>query len=77
MPVLRTQEAMRLMPVLTDGTNRTAGRDMRVGPHHIPAGTMVWVPFGAVFASPRCWERADEYLPVRRSRLAAAHAPVR
>ena len=41
--VLLPQEAMRLMPVLTDGTNRTAGRDMRIGPHRIPAGTMVWV----------------------------------
>ena len=62
------------MPVLTDGTNRTARRSMRLGPHRIPAGTMVWVPFGATFASPHCWERADEYLPVRR-RLAAVRAP--
>lgn len=64
---------MRLMPVLTDGTNRTASRDARIGPHRIPAGTMVWVPFGAAFASPHCWERAEEYLPARR-RLAAVRA---
>ena len=53
------------MPVLTDGTNRTARREAQLGPHRIPAGTMVWVPFGATFAGARSWNRAGEYLPVR------------
>ncbi len=56
------------MPVLTDGTNRTTRAALQLGPHAIPAGTMVWVPFGATFASARAWERADEYLPARPPR---------
>ncbi|KAK9846641.1 hypothetical protein WJX81_008242 [Elliptochloris bilobata] len=59
------KEAMRLMPVLTDGTNRTTLRATQLGVHSIPAGTMVWVPFGATFASPQSWERPGEYLPER------------
>jgi len=55
------------MPVLTDGTNRTTRTPLQLGPHAIPAGTMVWVPFGATFGSARSWERADEYLPARPS----------
>ena len=59
---------MRLMPVLTDGTNRTTRTPLQLGPHAIPASTMVWVPFGATFGSARSWERPDEYLPARAPR---------
>lgn len=54
-----------MLPVLADGTNRTTVRDMRLGPHLIPRGTMVWVPLKATFNSPHLWDRPDQFIPVR------------
>ena len=54
-----------MLPVLSDGTNRTTLRDTWLGPHLIPRGTMVWVPLKATFNSPHLWHRPDQYIPVR------------
>lgn len=59
------QEAMRMYPVTCDGTNRIATRDVRLGGHFIPKGTMVWLPFSAMFNSPHNFEQPDRYMPVR------------
>ena len=58
------QEAMRMLPVLADGTNRTTTADTRLGPYTIPKGTMVWVPLMGLFNSPRNWADPDKYMPV-------------
>lgn len=55
---------MRLLPVLSDGTNRTAKHDIILGGHHIPKGTMIWIPFNALFNSPHNWEAPGRYWPV-------------
>ena len=60
------QEAMRMLPVLGDGTNRTTQRDMVIGNYNIPKGTMVWIPFNAVFNSSHNWREPDRYWPVSR-----------
>ena len=58
------QEAMRMLPVLADGTNRTTTADIRLGSYTIPKGTMVWVPLMGLFNSPRNWADPDKYMPV-------------
>ncbi len=58
------QEAMRMLPVLADGTNRTTTADTRLGPYTIPKGTRVWVPLMGLFNSPRNWADPDKYMPV-------------
>lgn len=63
------QEAMRMLPVLADGTNRTTTSDSRLGPYLIPRGTMVWVPLKGLFNSPHNWPDPDTYKPVRSSTL--------
>ncbi|KAK9826059.1 hypothetical protein WJX74_008792 [Apatococcus lobatus] len=59
------KESMRLLPVLTGGTNRTTAKPTRIGPVTVPAGTMVWIPFSALFNSPHNWEAPDVYDPDR------------
>ncbi|CAK0783590.1 hypothetical protein CVIRNUC_006789 [Coccomyxa viridis] len=59
------KEAMRMLPVLADGTNRTTTADTRLGPYTIPKGTMVWVPLMGLFNSPRNWADPDKYMPDR------------
>lgn len=58
------QEAMRMLPVLADGTNRTTTSDVKLGPHLIPKGTMVWVPLKGLFNSPHNWANPEQYTPV-------------
>lgn len=57
-----------MLPVLTGGTNRTTVKPTRIGPVTVPAGTMVWIPFSALFNSPHNWEAPDVYNPVRTCR---------
>jgi len=66
-PKFSLQEAMRLYPVTGDGTNRITTKDIMLGQYLIPKGTMVWVPFSAMFNSPHNFSRVDEYVPVRYS----------
>ena len=54
-----------MLPVLADGTNRTTASDVRLGPHLIPKGTMVWVPLKGLFNSPHNWADPEQYNPVR------------
>lgn len=42
------QEAMRVRPVAATGSTRYTKRDMTVGGHFVPKGSMVDVPFYAV-----------------------------
>ena len=58
------QEAMRMLPVLADGTNRTTHKDVIVGGYRIPKNTMIWIPFAALFNSPANWEEPERYWPV-------------
>ena len=53
-----------MMPVLSDGSNRTAQQDLRLGGHTIPKGTMVWLFFNSLFNSARNWEEPAAYRPV-------------
>lgn len=62
---IRVQEAMRMLPVLGNGTNRTTTRDMLIGGYHIPRDTMVWIPLYSIFNSPHYWEHPERYWPVR------------
>ena len=59
------QESMRMLPVLTGGTNRTTSKPIKLGSLIVPAGTMVWIPFSALFNSPHNWEAPEKYDPVR------------
>ena len=54
-----------MLPVLGDGTNRTTQQDIRIGNYEIPKDTMVWIPFNAVFNSPRNWQQPERYWPVQ------------
>lgn len=67
------QEAMRMYPVTADGTNRIATKDLRLGRFMVPKGTMVWIPFSAMFNSPHNFPQPDSYIPVRRL---IAHNPL-
>ncbi|KAK9807492.1 hypothetical protein WJX72_000759 [[Myrmecia] bisecta] len=69
-----TKESMRMLPVLTDGTNRTTDKDMLLGGHLIPAGTMIWIPFNALFNSPHNWDQPMVYRPERWSEPGAEYA---
>lgn len=44
------QEAMRVRPVAATGSTRYTKRDMVIGGHFLPKGSMVDVPFYAVSA---------------------------
>ena len=66
-----------MLPVLADGTNRTTTRDIQLGAHLIPKGTMVWVPLKGTFNSPHNWDRPNEYLPVSRAQPWHRHAKLR
>ena len=57
-------EARRMLPVLTDGSNRTAQQDVTLGGHDIPKGTMVWLFFNGLFNSTATWGDPDVYRPV-------------
>ena len=50
-----------MLPVLADGTNRTTTSDIKLGPHLIPKGTMVWVPLMGLFNSPHNWVDPGQY----------------
>lgn len=52
-----------MLPVLADGTNRTTTSDVKLGPHLIPKGTMVWVPLKGLFNSPHNWADPEQYTP--------------
>ena len=45
---MRLQEAMRVRPVAATGSTRYTKRDLVLGGHFLPKGTMVDVPFYAV-----------------------------
>ena len=53
-----------MLPVLADGTNRTTTSDVKLGPHLIPKGTMVWIPLKGLFNSPHNWADPKQYSPV-------------
>ena len=54
-----------MLPVLTDGSNRTAQQDVMLGGYQIPRGTMVWLFFSGIFNSAKVWGDPDVYRPVR------------
>ena len=53
-----------MLPVLSDGSNRTAQQDVWLGGHLIPKGTMVWLFFNGMFNSSRNWDNPASYCPV-------------
>ena len=59
------QETMRLYPVISSGTLRTAQRDFELGGQLIPAGVTVITPFQAAFTHPQLFEDPDSFKPVR------------
>lgn len=62
---LPDQEAMRVRPVASTGTTRYTKRDMRLGGHLVPKGTLLDVPFDAVHHFPGNWADPDAFTPVR------------
>jgi cytochrome P450 len=62
--VAATKEAMRMLPVVSV-MGRVAGRDMRVGPYMVPAGTVVGTPLFAIQNTIHNWERPEEFMPER------------
>ena len=64
-----------MLPVLTDGSNRTAQQDVVLGGHRIPKGTMVWLFFNGLFNSTATWGNPDAYCPVRALALAPVAVP--
>lgn len=60
------QEAMRVRPVASTGTTRLARKDLLLGGHLIPAGTMLMVPFDGVHHYAGNWpNQPDAFIPVR------------
>ena len=57
------QEAMRVRPVAATGSTRYTKRDMVIGGHFLPKGSMVDVPFYAVSAHPSSTGRCKQSLP--------------
>lgn len=53
-----------MLPVLTDGSNRTAQQDMLLGGHLILKGTMIWLFFNGVFNCACNWDSPASYRPV-------------
>ena len=53
-----------MLPVLSDGSNRTAQQDVRLGGRLIPKGTMIWLFFNGMFNSSRNWDSPASYRPV-------------
>eukprot|EP00884_Botryococcus_braunii_P019666 jgi/Botrbrau1/6383/Bobra.49_1s0001.1 len=59
------KEAMRLLPVVSDGTLRMSKQDVVLGGKYtIPAGTTIMVPFYSIFRDPNVWKDPDLYIPV-------------
>ena len=54
-----------MLPVLTDGSNRTAQQDVVLVGHLVPKGTMVWLFFNGLFNSTASWGDPAVYRPVR------------
>ena len=63
-----------MLPVLTDGSNRTAQQDVVLGGHRIPKGTMVWLFFNGLFNSTASWGDPAVYRPVRAPHCCCFHA---
>lgn len=62
------KEAMRCKPVASSGTTRRTKRDLIVGGHLVPAGSIVLAPFDAVHHLPQNWpDDPDLFLPERWS----------
>jgi len=60
------KEAMRCKPVASSGTTRRVKRDLVVGGHLVPAGSVVLAPFDAVHHLPQHWpDNPDEFRPER------------
>jgi cytochrome P450 len=59
---------MRVRPVASTGTTRYAKRDMLLGGHYVPAGTLLLVPFDAVHHFEANWpQHPDDFIPVRET----------
>ncbi|KAK9811231.1 hypothetical protein WJX72_000390 [[Myrmecia] bisecta] len=60
------KESMRMLPATADGTVHVCkAGDRRLGPHLIPQGVPVWVPFYAVQNSSTLWDKPHEFIPER------------
>ncbi|KAK9825238.1 hypothetical protein WJX74_002715 [Apatococcus lobatus] len=59
------KESLRMYTVAAGGTIRTLGKPLRLGPHDIPAGTIVQVPFHGIHRNPAVWDQPDDFLPDR------------
>lgn len=56
---------MRVRPVASTGVSRYTKRDMVLGGHYVPAGTLLDVPFDAVHHFPGNWPQdPDAFIPV-------------
>jgi cytochrome P450 len=65
---------MRVRPVASTGTTRRTRRDMSLGGHFVPRGTLVIVPFDAVHHHPSNWADPDAFQPVCGAPAACLHA---
>ena len=54
-----------MKPVASTGTTRISKRDLRFGPHTIPAGTLIICPFDAIHHNKANWDDPDTFKPVR------------
>ena len=55
---------MRVRPISSTGTMRYARRNMRLGGHLVPEGTLITVPYDAVHHHPDNWADPDAFIPV-------------
>lgn len=70
------KEAMRCKPVASSGTTRRVKRDLVVGGHLVPAGSIVLAPFDAVHHLPQNWpDDPDAFLPERWAAPGAEFVP--
>lgn len=58
-------EALRLEPVVANGTFRDVPKDMRIGGRFVPRGTVVCLPLFAAHTSPSNFPDAHAYQPER------------
>lgn len=63
MVVIATQESIRLRPVLPV-VFRRAMKDVQIGPHLFPEGTILELHTLAMNTHPHYWERPDDFVPV-------------
>ncbi|EFN57493.1 hypothetical protein CHLNCDRAFT_34731 [Chlorella variabilis] len=68
------KESMRVLPVSADGTAIQAPRDIQLGPHTIPANTIIWVHIFSCHNSARYWDQPDRFLPERFMQPGAEYA---